>query len=149
METLADELLFDVDALYKIKNLLDDKRQVIFEGPPGTGKTFVARKLAACLAGSEERVRFVRFHPSYAYEDFVQGFRPTAGGHGPSYFMRPGLDEEMLRLIWEHNVLPYIEEHLYGEYDRLDEFGFDKLRRGERQNDDEQDADPNSNDAPD
>jgi len=45
----------------------------VFYGPPGTGKTFVARKLAATLAGDPARVRLVQFHPSYAYEDFVEG----------------------------------------------------------------------------
>ena len=252
---------------------MDDKRQVIFQGPPGTGKTFVARELAASLAGTAERVRLVQFHPSYAYEDFVQGLRPkltdgapgfelrngplltmadaaredsdpaakyfliideinrgnlakvfgelyflleyrdqpiqlqysselfalpknlyiigtmntadrsialvdlalrrrfhfvefrpdkapiqgllrrwldrkasdmawvadvvdranrelddSQAAVGPSYFMKDGLDDEMVGDIWEHNVLPYIEERLYGERDRLREFDLDELR---------------------
>ena len=45
--------------------------------------------------------------------------------------MKPGLDDEMVRLIWEHNVLPYVEEHLYGEHERLAEFDLDRLRRAE------------------
>ena len=65
------------DFLHEIKTLLDDKRQIIFQGPPGTGKTYVAQKLANHLADSEDRVTLVQFHPSYAYEDFVRGFRPT------------------------------------------------------------------------
>ena len=48
---------------------------------------------------------------------------------GPSYFMRERLDEEMVRLIWEHNVFPYIEEHLYGQHERLTDFELDALRR--------------------
>ena len=272
LQRLADELLIDRTFLGRIETLLDDKRQVIFQGPPGTGKTYVAQKLAARLAGSAERVRLVQFHPSYAYEDFVQGFRPTlkdgqpgfelkngplldvaetaraepdekhflvideinrgnlskvfgelyylleyreaemrlqysskpfalpanlfiigtmntadrsialvdlalrrrfhfVGFHpdkppvegllarwlkknapeygwlagvvdranellgerqaaiGPSYFMKQPLDDELVRLIWEHNVLPYVEEHLYGEQDRLAEFNLDALRK--------------------
>ena len=35
---------------------------------------------------------------------------------GPSYFMKNDLDEAMARRIWKHNVLPYIEEHLFGEF---------------------------------
>lgn len=78
LDLLADNLTFeDAEFLYRIKRLLEDKKQVIFQGPPGTGKTYVARELAKCLAGSEDRVELVQFHPSYAYEDFVQGFRPT------------------------------------------------------------------------
>ena len=273
LEELADELMLAPAFLRDVEKLLGDKRQIIFQGPPGTGKTFVARKLAACLAGSPERVRLVQFHPSYAYEDFVQGFRPALrngqpgfelrpgplldmaerarrepganyflvideinrgnlakvfgelyflleyrdepmqlqysesefslpdnfyiigtmntadrsialvdlalrrrfhfvefhpgewpvqgllqrwldrnvpgmewvadvvdsaneklGGDseaaiGPSYFMRPGLDDEQVGLIWEHNVRPYVQEQLYGQPDRLAEFKLDTLRR--------------------
>ena len=92
LEELAEEILFDVDELRKIETLLslNDKRQVIFQGPPGTGKTYVARKLAECLAGSAERVRLVQFHPSYAYEDFVQGFRPQRDGDQLGFELRNG-----------------------------------------------------------
>jgi len=83
---LADELLMPVDFLHRVRKLLEDKRQVIFYGPPGTGKTFVAQKLAELFAGDPESyddggsVELVQFHPSYAYEDFVQGYRPARDG---------------------------------------------------------------------
>lgn len=77
LRRLSEELLFSTDFLKEIETLLYDKRQIIFQGPPGTGKTYVAQALAECLAGSKERVKLVQFHPSYAYEDFVRGFRPT------------------------------------------------------------------------
>ena len=259
-----------------IETLLQEKKQVIFQGPPGTGKTYVAQKLARHLAGDDDRWRIVQFHPSYSYEDFVQGYRPTLldngqpgfrlkdgpfmriagqaendpgrryfliideinrgnlakvlgelyflleyrktpmnlmyqGGEeptftmpdnlfiigtmntadrsialvdlalrrrfafvdfstneepvkgllrrwlaandldgmdwvadvveraneklddhhaaiGPSYFMRQNLNNGAVERIWEHNVLPYIEERLFGERDRLSEFALDKLR---------------------
>ena len=271
LTVLAARLLLPVEFLRNIKTLLSDKRQVIFQGPPGTGKTYVARALAACLAGADERVQLVQFHPSYAYEDFVQGFRPALrdgqpgfelrngplvdaakrakaepeakhflvideinrgnlakvfgelyflleyrdadlrllysdepfslpnnlyvigtmntadrsialvdlalrrrfhfvefhpetppvqgvlrrwlkrdapemswvadlvdraneklderrAAIGPSYFMKRDLDDDMVRLIWEHNVRPYVEEHLYGAHDRLAEFDLDRIR---------------------
>ena len=271
IKKLADELLLDVGFLEEIEILLDEKPQIIFQGPPGTGKTYVALKLAEYWAKSPDNVILVQFHPSYAYEDFVQGFRPVDEGDGqvkfklrdgplvqiarraqddpdgeyyliideinrgniakvfgelyflleyrnkairlqyldesfslpsnlyiigtmntadrtialvdlalrrrfsfvefhpdklpvqgllrrwldsnapdmawvadlvdraneklndrhaaigPSYFMRDGLDEDMARRIWRHNVLPYIEEHLFGEYDRLSDFDLDTL----------------------
>ena len=49
----------------------------MFYGPPGTGKTYVAQKLADYHAGEHGSTRLVQFHPSYAYEDFVEGYRPT------------------------------------------------------------------------
>ena len=47
---------------------------------------------------------------------------------GPSYFMRTDLDNATVERVWEHSVLPYIEEHLFGEHERLGEFALDKLR---------------------
>jgi len=273
LAALAGELHFPPEDLELIRDLLAEKPQAIFQGPPGTGKTYVARKLARCLAGSDYRVTLVQFHPSYAYEDFVQGYRPTlneAGqaafelrsgpllraaeaaraepgekhfliideinrgnlskvlgelyflleyrsdpvrlqyseeefrlppnlhiigtmntadrsialvdlalrrrfnfvnfhpdkppvkgvlarwleaNHsdlvwlarvvdlaneklddheaaiGPSYFMKADLTEALAERIWKHNVLPYLQEHLFGAGDGLDEFEFDKLRR--------------------
>lgn len=275
ISSLADELLLDRGFLDETAKLLEEKRQVIFQGPPGTGKTYVARKLAERLAGPSGCVTIVQFHPSYAYEDFVQGFRPIMSdsgqpafslkngpllkaadkargdGHkhfliideinrgnlakvfgelyflleyrdekielqyqeddgepfslpanlyiigtmntadrsialvdlalrrrfyfisfdpheppiegllrrwlhqhaedmvwvadvvekaneklnerhiaiGPSYFIKQDLDEEGVRRIWKHSVLPYIEEHLFGERERLDEFTLEALRQ--------------------
>ena len=87
----ADELTLPVEFLEEIETLLEDKKQVIFQGPPGTGKTYVARELAKFLAGSEDRVRLVQFHPSYSYEDFVQGYRPKTTDDGQfGYVLRNG-----------------------------------------------------------
>ena len=273
LNALAEKLYLTGEFLEEINALLEEKRQVIFQGPPGTGKTYVAQALARHLAGAKERVTLVQFHPSYAYEDFIQGYRPTLRGGtagfelrdgpmmraaeqagkdpkttkhfliideinrgnlakvfgelyflleyrdeamrlqysddefsvppnlyiigtmntadrsialvdlalrrrftfvrfdtgeepvkgllrrwleanepemkcvadvvdganallndrdaavGPSYFMKKGLNEERARRIWKHDVLPYIEERLYGEHDRLGEFDFDVLRK--------------------
>ena len=90
LDRLAKELLFPGDFLHECWLLLEDKRQVVFQGPPGTGKTYVAQKLAKCLAGSGERVRVVQFHPSYAYEDFVQGLRPVVKDGQPGFELRDG-----------------------------------------------------------
>ena len=299
LDALGAELLLDVDFLENIAVLLNEKRQVIFQGPPGTGKTYVAQKLAACLAGSADRVTLVQFHPSYAYEDFMQGYRPALvngqlsfklmdgpllraaasareepgakhflvideinrgnlakvfgelyflleyrdheidlqygdnkfrlppnlyiigtmntadrsialvdlalrrrfyfvefhpdeppvkgllrrwlnqnapdmarvadlvdraneklndrnAAIGPSYFMnpKPRLDDAAVGRIWKHSILPYIEEHLFGEHERLDEFALASLRKAGAPGDaneggDGQDEAADNNDAPD
>ncbi len=84
--TLAEKTYLPVDFLEEVNALLEDKKQVIFQGPPGTGKTYVAKALAECLAGDKDRVTLVQFHPSYAYEDFVQGYRPALVGEGQAGF---------------------------------------------------------------
>ena len=86
IKALADELHLSTEFLEEICILLDEKLQIIFQGPPGTGKTFVARELAKHLSDPSGRVTFVQFHPSYAYEDFVRGFRPKITESGQSGF---------------------------------------------------------------
>lgn len=50
---------------------------IIFSGPPGTGKTWYAQKIAATLVDDpKEDIFRVQFHPSYGYEDFVEGYKP-------------------------------------------------------------------------
>ena len=90
IDQLAEALSLPVAFLEEITALLDDKRQVIFQGPPGTGKTYVAQALARTLAGSDERLTLVQFHPSYAYEDFVQGYRPALVDGQPTFELKDG-----------------------------------------------------------
>ena len=66
--------------MQKIVDGLKDKRQVIFQGPPGTGKTFVAKRIAEWCRKHDGDFQIVQLHPSYSYEDFVEGFRPTLDG---------------------------------------------------------------------
>jgi hypothetical protein len=87
---LADELLLDPSFLVDIKRLAADKGQVIFYGPPGTGKTYVARKMAEYFAQESGGVEIVQFHPSYAYEDFIEGHRPCLHDGRPGFRLEDG-----------------------------------------------------------
>jgi MoxR-like ATPase len=84
---LAEQLLLPESFLAETVEMLVEKGQAIFFGPPGTGKTRTALDLATELTREGGGFDLVQFHPSYAYEDFVGGFRPeeTDSGMGVRY----------------------------------------------------------------
>jgi len=71
---------------------LNERKQVVLEGPPGTGKTYLVQRLLEACDVVEGQSALVQFHPTYAYEDFVEGFRPvpTSDGNGAVLNVQPG-----------------------------------------------------------
>lgn len=81
-EDALEDLFMDPQQFHDIVDTLARKKNIVLEGPPGVGKTFIAKRLAYCLIGYRvaARVRMIQFHQSYAYEDFIQGYRPKEEG---------------------------------------------------------------------
>lgn len=76
LEIMAGRLsMSSTEWLEEALAFLEEKSQLLLQGPRGAGKTFIARELARYLAGYPSRVVTVQFHPGTSYEDFVQGLR--------------------------------------------------------------------------
>lgn len=82
MEDFLDDVYMTEDDYSRLVGLLRNKKNIILQGAPGVGKTYVAKRLAYSMMGEKdiERVMMVQFHQSYSYEDFIMGFRPSAAG---------------------------------------------------------------------
>lgn len=90
-DKFLEEVYISENDYITLVNLVKNKKNIIVQGAPGVGKTFMAKRLAYSVMGVKDvsRVMMVQFHQSYSYEDFVMGYRPSKEGfelrHGSFY----------------------------------------------------------------
>ena len=71
--------------------LLKGNYNLILTGAPGTGKTYLAKKIAEAMEANEDSIKMVQFHPSYDYTDFVEGLRPIKEGDTLGFQRKDGV----------------------------------------------------------
>lgn len=96
----SQELEAENPLVEEIIQLLQTNKNIILTGAPGTGKTYLAKKVVEVLNAESE---FVQFHPSYDYTDFVEGLRPTQNDKGEVGFeLRDGIFKAFCKDALKH-----------------------------------------------
>ena len=154
IQAIMDCLIKQFNKEYKIKktpqyDLLLANKQLIMNGAPGTGKTYLARNTIAdilfdtlCETENKKeeikkvRMDMVQFHPSYDYTDFIDGIRPDLSGNELKYSLkngsfksfcrRAGVIERILAAGVEVDTIDkfseVVDEFLVGEDDSIKDF---------------------------
>ncbi len=84
-----EEVFMTSECYDTLVQVLFHKKNIILQGAPGVGKTFIAKRLAYSIMGEkdESRIALIQFHQNYCYEDFIMGYKPK----GDSFELKEGI----------------------------------------------------------
>lgn len=125
-----------------IENILLNKKQIILQGAPGTGKTFKTAELAVAICDgkftdfgnrsavmnrynelkTEGRITFTTFHQSMDYEEFVEGLKPVSTSNGVIFEPKAGLFKEICDSALLANIT--LTQNIYQKVEFEDAFDY-------------------------
>ncbi|RUM33144.1 MAG: hypothetical protein DSY33_05345 [Archaeoglobus sp.] len=149
LKKLIDSVICEIQKDLEISLILESKKQIILYGPPGTGKTRLARNYIEIRTNRNRKFyEFVTFHPSYSYEEFIEGLRPIPAENGVKYVVEDGIFKRMAiramceAIRWQNldlnlaksaeKLLKLLNEIESGKIERYDEY-YDKYNEAKRE----------------
>lgn len=106
----------------KIKKLLIANHNLILTGAPGTGKTFLAKKIAEALGATGTSCKLVQFHPSFDYTDFVEGLRPVCNNEQLGFERKDGIFKDFCKKAYAAGV----RQQIGAEYSKV----YEEVKKG-------------------
>ena len=100
-----EEVFMDSECYDTLVQVLLNKKNIILQGAPGVGKTFIAKRLAYSMMGlkDESHIEFIQFHQNYCYEDFIMGYKPN----GESFELKKGIFYQFCKKAENHSEQNY------------------------------------------
>lgn len=107
IDQALEDLFLERAELERMLEIWKAKKNLILQGAPGVGKSFIARRLAYCLMGAKDpnRLQVVQFHQSYSYEDFIRGYRPDGEA---GFSLQDGIFFEFCQRAARDQGRPYV-----------------------------------------
>jgi len=136
-----------VKMLQEIKTILENKKQIILQGAPGTGKTYTSAEIALSIVNNEIKnyssreelmkdykkavdegyITFTTFHQSLDYEEFIEGIKPNMENGNIVYSIENGLLKNLCEKANEKGNLDELEKAIERFKEKLSEEDFVEL----------------------
>ncbi|MFJ7467272.1 AAA family ATPase [Peribacillus frigoritolerans] len=102
---IENDIFISDEMQFKIVNLLKYKKNIILQGSPGVGKTYIAEKLIKNTFNvTDDQLLQIQFHQSFSYEDFIEGYRPNEEG---KFELQNGLFKQFVKEALQNNEIDY------------------------------------------
>ncbi len=81
VDQILSDTFFSKEEFVNLNNVLLNKKNIIIQGAPGVGKTFIGKKLAKFITQNDNNIESLVLHENYSYEEFIMGIRPDENGN--------------------------------------------------------------------